>query len=158
MTDVYRRLQSNKVEYKLTILILSLPTRLDTLDRLLQKLKNQTIQKAVQVIYLGDNKSMSIGEKRNLALLLPKGRYVTFIDDDDDIDPQYIEKILEAIEENPEVITFKVKKFSNGKHEKEYHYYMNNGPVRIAPDRTHYKMNPNHLCVWRKDIIKESYM
>jgi glycosyltransferase involved in cell wall biosynthesis len=159
MNGLYRRIQTGKrVEYKLSILILSLRSRLDTLAPLIQTLSNQTVQKPVQLLYLGDNKSMSVGEKRNDLLSIAKGKYVCFIDDDDTITPDYVDEILKAIEQTPEVITFNVKKFDKGVFLNERRFYLNNGPDRIAPDRSHYKMLPNHLCVWRKDIIQKLFM
>lgn len=152
--DLYWRINSNKVEYKLTILILSLPNRLDKISELLAHLNRQAFGKYVQILYLGDNKSMKVGEKRNAILSLSKGRYITFIDDDDWVSDDYIDKILEAIEHEPEVITFRVAQFRDGEPQKEQRFYLHNGPQRISqPDRTHYKMFPNHLCVWRRDIV-----
>ena len=157
MSDVYRRLQSNRVEYKLSVLILSLPNRLEKLSSLLSSLNKQCIRKPVQVLYLGDNKSMTVGEKRNQILSIAKGRYISFVDDDDTISDDYVQKILDAIEDNPQVITFKVQQYRNGIKGKYQKYYLNNGPIRNHPDMTHKKMAPDHLCVWRKDIIKESF-
>ena len=155
---MYRRLQTNKVEYKLTVLILSLPNRLDSFSRLYKELNKQIINKPVQIIYLGDNKSMTVGEKRNMALSIAKGRYVAFIDDDDMITLDYIESLLEAIEMNPEVITFNVEKTTDGKDKKLHKYYLNNGrSCYLSPDRSHYKMLPNHLCAWRKDVISKDF-
>lgn len=155
--DLYRRLQNNKVEYKLTILILSLPNRFDGLRILLGHLQRLCVNKPVQILYLGDNKSMSVGEKRNMALSMASGRYITFIDDDDSIDKDYVNDILEAIELNPEVITFRVQKYRNQVLDKEQRFTNATSRVYLSPDRTHYKMPPNHLCVWRKDVIKESF-
>lgn len=154
----YRRLQSNKVEYKLTLLILSLPNRLQYLDPLLRRINKQIVREPVQVLYLGDNKSVTVGEKRNLVLSLAKGRYVAFIDDDDMIAEDYIKEVLEATKTNPEVITFNYVKTNSGQDAKEHRYYKNNGrSIYQSPDRTHYKLLPNHLCVWRKDVITEDF-
>ncbi len=101
---------------------------------------------------------MKVGEKRNAIMSLSKGRYITFIDDDDWVADDYVAKILEAIEQNPEVITFRVQQ--TGEDAREHRYYLNNGglgPRVSQPDRTHYKLSPNHLCVWRKDVVKEDF-
>ena len=155
---MYRRLQNNKVEYKLSILILTLKSRKDELDRLLKAINSQTINKPVQVLYLGDNKSVTVGEKRNMILTLATGRYVTFIDDDDMISSKYIDTILEAIESEPDVITFNFEKTSNGTNRKLHKYYKDNGrAIYLSPDRTHYKMLPNHLSVWKRDVINKDF-
>ena len=150
----YEILQDNKVEYKLTILILSLHNRLDKLSSLYQSLQRQVINHSVQIIYLGDNKSLSVGQKRNAAMRLVNGRYFCFIDDDDKINPNYVNSIMEAIEHNPDVITFDYLKTNNGRGEKLHKYYKNNYKgIYLAPDLSHYKLLPNHLSVWKKDIV-----
>ena len=72
----------------------------------------------------------------------------------------YIEKILEAIEHQPNVITFKVDKIRNGQHEKIQLFNKAHGDMNYtvrAGDTRIQKMLPNHLCVWRKDIISEAF-
>lgn len=157
MGDLYKRLQSKKVEYDLSVLILSIPKRLDKLTSLLDTLKRQSVNKSVQLLYLGDNRSMSVGSKRNAALAMASGRYVCFVDDDDEVSGMYVSKLLEAIESGPEVIAFKVQKYRNGVKDKEQRFSTKTHRVYLAPDQTHYLMPPNHLCAWRRDIIKEEF-
>ena len=45
---------------------------------------------------------MSTGEKRNLLLSRAEGKYICFIDDDDDISDDYVSSIMRALEENPD--------------------------------------------------------
>lgn len=157
MAELYSRLKKKNPNYDLTILVLTLPNRTEKLQNLLKELKRQSINKSVQIIYLGDNKSMSVGAKRNLALSTSTGKYVTFIDDDDWVASNYIDKITEAILLNPEVITFNFQKYENGVKKKLCKYYMNAGRPYLSPDKTHYKLAANHLCVWRRDILKEPF-
>lgn len=71
-----------------------------------EKLNKQIDGREVEVLWLGDNKSMSIGEKREHLINISKGDYVSFIDDDDDISDTYIDDALKAFETNPDVVTF----------------------------------------------------
>jgi glycosyltransferase involved in cell wall biosynthesis len=155
--DLYDRITSRKVKYDLSILVLSLPGRLEKATKLIKELSRQAVKGSVQIVYLGDNKSLSVGEKRNLALTVSSGTYVAFIDDDDWVTPDYIESLLEAIKTAPEVITFRVMKYRNGVEDKEQRFYLNVGVPYLSPDKSHYKMCPNHLCAWRRDLIKERY-
>lgn len=153
---MYRRLHKNKVEYQLTILILTLPSR--DIKPIFKKLQSQIINRSVQILYVGDNKSTSVGVKRNKALSLANGRYVTFIDDDDMISYDYIDEIFKVIEQQPDVITFNYIKTINGNNDKLHKYYKNNGrAIYMSPDKSHYKMLPNHLCVWRKEKIVHDF-
>ena len=155
------RLRTNKVEFLLTVLVITLKNRASELKELLDLLYHQADQKPVQILWLGDNKSLITGDKRNAIMSLANGRYLTFVDDDDLITENYIEKILEAIDHNPEVITFLVDKHRNGTHEKfqrfDIDYQQNYTTVDRAAKRRYQNMVPNHLCVWRKDIIKEAF-
>lgn len=54
------------------------------------------------------NEGLSYGGKRNAIMRVARGEYVACVDDDDEIHPEYIPKILEAIEQGPDVVGFKV--------------------------------------------------
>jgi glycosyltransferase involved in cell wall biosynthesis len=47
-----------------------------------------------------DNREMSIGNKRQKLLENAKGKYLSFIDDDDDITDAYVEDVLQMIRNN----------------------------------------------------------
>jgi glycosyltransferase involved in cell wall biosynthesis len=85
---------------KLTVCILSLPDRLNFLSSLLQELYSQPLQylKKTEILIAVDTKQYTIGEKRNQLLDAAKGKYITFIDDDDSISPNYLESIFKGIE------------------------------------------------------------
>jgi len=94
----------------LSILILTLPTRIDLYSRLIKSLNQQVIENnlmhRVQILTLGDTKEISVGEKRNILLNKSIGRYVCFIDDDDVIATNYLSFIMSALNSNADVITF----------------------------------------------------
>lgn len=143
---------------KLSILILSAPERLDKLSKLLQELFNQIIGREIEVIYLGDNLKMTVGEKRNKAVSAARGEYVCFIDDDDMIAKNYIEKIYEAILKKPDVVTFLVRKTYNGKPEQIQKFERIGRRILDPTLKQKFGMKvltmpPNHLCVWDKSIF-----
>lgn len=96
---------------KLSILVCSLSSRVDKLNRLLQVLQPQ-ITEQVELLIKTDNGEIPIGKKRNLLLEEAKGDYVAFVDDDDLVSTDYVIKILEATRNNPDccslngIITF----------------------------------------------------
>jgi glycosyltransferase involved in cell wall biosynthesis len=69
----------------------------------------------VQIIYLGDDQEMSVGEKRNLLMSMAKGEYMCFVDDDDRVTHNYVEAIMGDLLQHPnkDVYTFKVS-YSDG--------------------------------------------
>lgn len=72
----------------------------------------------IEVIYCIDDKSITIGEKRETLYKYASGLYSWQIDDDDSIAPNAIQIILEAIKNNPDVdcITFREKCMINGEY------------------------------------------
>lgn len=51
---------------------------------------------------------LTFGAKRNSILKVAQGEYVTSFDDDDEPHPEYLERILKAIDQKPDVIGYKV--------------------------------------------------
>ena len=94
----------------LSILIPTLPARIEMLSMLMQRLNKQIIDFGliyrVQILTLCDTKEYSVGKKRNMLLEMSCGKYVCFIDDDDQISDKYIFEIMRATQSNPDVITF----------------------------------------------------
>jgi hypothetical protein len=91
---------------KLSILICSVQKRLHKFAQLAEHLEKQAQNKPVEILWLGDNKSMTVGEKRNKLLSLAKGQYVCFVDDDDWVADDYIDELLKGTESGADVICF----------------------------------------------------
>lgn len=152
---------ANKMNYKLTILIPTLSSRSVKLQELIIELNYQIQNKPVQVLWLGDNKSMTTGEKRNSLLKIAKGDFITFVDDDDRIADNYIDVLLKAIEENPHktVICFRGKQTTDGKQDLDFQYNVNFGRnFKKEIDGQRWKvMLPDHLCCWNRFRITEQF-
>ena len=107
----------NKDDIKLSILILSIPSRFDIVRPLIDKLMDQIGDKEdVEILSLMDNKSLHIYEKRNELMKIARGSHLTWLDDDDDISDNYVSKLTETIENNPDVdvISFNQICYLNG--------------------------------------------
>lgn len=91
----------------LSILILSCPSRRKIhLQTILDKVEGQIdlYPKAeVEVLVFYDNKKRSVGEKRNNMIQMANGKYVTFLDDDDDVADNYISVMCDTLLENPDI-------------------------------------------------------
>jgi glycosyltransferase involved in cell wall biosynthesis len=136
----------------LSILIPTLPARIDCLSRLMQTLNKQIIDfeliDRVQILTFCDTKEYSVGVKRNMLVDMSCGKYVCFIDDDDQISDKYIFEIMRAIQSNADVITFcgeyienQTQFFSISRlHRQNYSDF--NGIYRL----------PNHLCPIKREI------
>jgi len=128
---------------KLSILIPQLPSR-DS-SRLLQELHTQAEDLPVEILCLKDDSNS--GVKRNLLTKQAQGEYICFVDDDDRVSTNYLSSIIEALQTNPDLVTFNLE--------------MNNGQKRETwkfcgahDDRRLGLMLPNHLCVWKKSLAE----
>lgn len=104
----------------------------------------------VEIMILTDNKSMMLGEKRNVMVDAARGEYVQFIDDDDRIAEDMISSVLAATADRPDVITFLASVSINGAEPKPCHY-----SLRWASDQNTangYRRLPNHICAVRREF------
>ena len=139
---------------RLSILICSIPRRLEMLETLINgPLRFAQQHRHVEVLWLGDNKRRSIGAKRNALLSIAQGDFFAFIDDDDDVEQDYLPSILAAIEDNPDAdcIVFDTITYNGdtgtkkrNKVGKEY------GRTETADLVT---CPPTHTMVWRTSLI-----
>lgn len=146
------KIQQNK---KLSVLILSMNRRKKYLDRLLSVL-NPQLNDDVEVLTNIDNGEKSIGTKRNELLKQSQGDYVCFIDDDDIISNDYIEKILSALKSGPDCVGIHLLHKEDGVlrgltyHSLKYDTWWDE-PNQTNLTLKNYYRNPNHLNPVKRD-------
>lgn len=86
---------------RLSLLIATLTSRSSVCEQITSEIVNQ-LTTEVEMLILPDNGEQTIGAKRNSLLSAATGDYVAFIDDDDMISKDYVEKVLAALEGNPD--------------------------------------------------------
>jgi len=148
-------------EVLFTVMILSIPSRLDKLTDLYSRLEKQVGDRTdVEILCLVDNKSMTIGEKRNVVLEAARGKFVACLDDDDTISDDYIEKICDNLSDEVDVLCFEQHCMINGE-EVMVSFDMRhegNDPLTRGPDGKLVTMRrlPWHMCVWKSEIAKQT--
>ena len=106
--------------------------------------------KEVELITCKDDKTLSIGEKRELLYKQASGLYSWQIDDDDSIADNAIELILEAIKQKPDCITFRENCMMNGK------YYTCNHSLKYDDWADNFDGFDFVRTPFYKDVIKTS--
>ena len=160
--SVHFRIKKNtQLNYKLSILIPTLSSRSEKLKTLIEELTYQIQRKPVQILWIGDNKSMSVGEKRNNLIDMAKGDFIAFVDDDDKIHESYIATLLSAINDNSDktVICFRGEQTTDGHQDIPFRYNVNFGRnFKKTIDGQRWKvMLPDHLCCWNRNKITERF-
>jgi glycosyltransferase involved in cell wall biosynthesis len=83
-----------------SILIAGIPERYHTVQPLLLSLlEHQSLARIpdTEVLYLMDNRRRPVGAKRNVLLDAARGEYISFIDDDDEVASDYVDRIRNSI-------------------------------------------------------------
>jgi len=151
------------LEIKLSILILTVPERKGKMDAIIEDLNFQIGTLPVEFLWLGDNKRRTVGEKRNDLHYIANGTWLQFLDDDDLLHSESIKRELEVIRDNPEkkVICFRGTQNHGGSKDLEFRFDRRTSAVSsVKSDGQGGRfraMIPNHLCIWRKDAIKEKF-
>lgn len=165
-----------------SILICAIPERYHSVQPLLYNLlERQGVARAadVELHYLMDNKRRPVGAKRNALLAMAQGEYVSFIDDDDDVAPDYVDRVHKAIvagrraDPPVDVICFHQRATlhpHNIVHECTYSlsHWKNRPPEQrrqLAPafdgngqpiaNALLWTGPPAHTMVWRREVVKD---
>lgn len=143
---------------KLSILICSLESRKELFSHgLLLQLIEQIDGRHNEVDYevIRDSGEKSTGQKRNELLGMAKGEYVCFIDDDDEISPNYINILLEAIKTNPDCVSLRGVMTTSGANPETFEHSIKYKSYKTTNNPIKYERYPNHLNCIRASIAKQ---
>lgn len=106
--DMYTYIMRKRYTYDWSVLIPTIPGREASLQRLLTTFREKVNRICPSLrldMKIGfDNKEKSIGMKREALLQSAQGKYVSFIDDDDEITDAYVEDVWQMIQNNQHVM------------------------------------------------------
>lgn len=131
---------------RLSILIAAMRNR--PWQKIYDSLRDQAKRYGDQVevlIELDDGESTS-GSKRQKLLNASRGEYVTCVDDDDAVDPDYVSCLLSASNSKADVLTFCLGFHVDGRRTETWKFGL------YTNDRRRGLMCVNHLCAWRREI------
>lgn len=136
----------------LSILVCSVSERADNFAVSIQRQINDQVNRLesperVEVIVLTDNRHMSIGTKRNHLVNMASGRYTVFVDDDDEITPDYVASLLEATKSGADVLTFNLEYRLNGKKMRVLRH-----SLKYTDDNRRGLNTPRHTSAVKRDI------
>lgn len=148
----------------LSILIPTIPSRIKMFDFVSDKVTDQIMQMekmhptlgAIEFLYHEGgaylNGGLSIGKKRQELVEMSTGKYLCFLDDDEDIAPNYVETLVRLCQSDADVITF--RSFA-----KTDFYWsvidmrLGNPNEEATPERI-VKRNWWHICPVKSEIAK----
>jgi hypothetical protein len=151
--DMYTYIRRKTYEYDWSVLIPTIPGREDGLRNLLSSIREKLSRIApdlrVEYCVRFDNREMSIGLKREELLQKCLGKYMSFIDDDDDITDAYIEDLVQTIRGNYPVMRLRgqINQYTFT------HSLENKLTGKMAKDNV-FLRPPNHLNPMMSDVAK----
>ena len=100
----------------LSILIPTVVSRENVLSRMLRNIQQSYVAEQIEVVVCRDDMRVPVGAKRNLLLAEARGKWTTFVDDDDELHPEFCTLILKAIREHPDIdqVGYKLLYVHNG--------------------------------------------
>lgn len=98
---------------KWEILIPHIPHRHAQLLRLLDALEPQ-MRRGVAVVIYSDNLEVGYGDKCQALLQASSAEYVSWLSNDDGVAPDFVPAILEALEQKPDYVGFRVRYTEDG--------------------------------------------
>ena len=144
---------------KLSILIPTLPNRKAFLDDLYDQLEDQIHKSGYEgqiEVHINPNPNESIGSKRNNLLYMATGEYTCFIDDDDEIDKDYIKTIMQGRNKSPDCISLRGIYSIDGKIDGTFEHSIKYKAYRtVYVNQIKYERYPNHLNVIKAEISKK---
>lgn len=148
----------------LSILTPTIPSRDDIFNKLRHEIANQYYNLRLTHPTLGhvdfrsdDGQSfmdggLSIGKKRQSLVQQAKGEYLCFLDDDEDIAPNYLETLVRLCHSGKDVITFR-SFIKNDFYWSVVDMRLGNSNEEATPDRI-VKRNAWHVCPVRSKYAK----
>ncbi len=73
------------------------PQFIQLFTKILRQIEAQNLENRIEIIFFSDNREADVGFKRNQLLSAAKGKYTCFVDDDDDLDEEYIQLIYNKL-------------------------------------------------------------
>lgn len=136
----------------LSILICHLPEREHFMDRLKSVLLPQIENHPeVEILIDPSGREMPTGTKRNLLMQRANGKYTVFIDVDDLVSSDYVERILEATKSDPDVITINGLYVEDNKWEKPWIMRLGQN---YSDTKDFFYRWPNHISPMKKSLIQ----
>jgi len=142
-----------------SILIPTLSSRVEQcltlVDKLLDQVERGNYIGLVEIVTLYDNGEKSIGTKRNELIQMSKGKYIAFVDDDDELATNYIDLLMDGIAKGVDCCSLRGIFTQDGgspqlfEHSIKYEYWT------TTDNAIKYERPPNHLNCIKKEIANQ---
>ena len=120
-------------------------------DKIRAQIQAADLVGQVEHLVLFDDKTRTIGAKRQALLDVARGQYVVFCDDDDDVAPEYVWSIVSATKSNADVIVWRQLATVNGQ-ESTIDFNLRHQDEPFNPGGVT-KRNAWHVNAWKRELV-----
>ncbi len=138
---------------KLEILIPTMPARAAMLKTLMDALRPQ-LKSCVRVTV--DDGPGSVGIKRQRMIEEAQGDYVVFVDDDDMVAPDYVDRILPCLKTEPDVVGITMHVTMDGHDYRPSPIFRHSLRFRENRNWQGQDRTPHHLCPTKRKVATKS--
>lgn len=141
----------------ISILIPSIPSRLDKLTALIGKIEAQAHPQVEVLVYL-DNKKRALGFKRNNLMDQAQGKFLCHIDDDDSVSERFVELLIPECAHDVDLIAYDADCSLNGA--PPFRVFTQLGAVNEQPKHlvggrySNILRSPWSWCLWRTELAR----
>lgn len=107
----------------------------------------------VEILVDVDAGQAKSGVKRQNLLVRARGDYLAFVDDDDEVAPDYLRRIVDGCRRGVDVVTFDLR-FRSADWKGDEVWSFGFGPNDRKKGSPRANMWANHLCAWRQDVAR----
>lgn len=144
----------------LSILICTLPERKESYDYINKKLMNQCFDLGVFCneveICSHNNNVLTTGAKRNALLEMARGKFIVFVDDDDDVSDDYVEKIFFTILKHPYIDCIGIEGIITTDGLQQKNWIISIDCKDWYEENDVYFRTPNHISPVRREIALQA--
>jgi hypothetical protein len=144
---------------KLSILICTVEERKEQFNKLFNRIVSLVVDfNGVEVLYNDAPRydlpgGLTVGEKRQALIDKAKGKYIMFVDDDDDIYGHFITDLYPLLEQDVDVINAKVQSYIDGKsHIINQSIYFDSEQLQDGETKRY----PSVMSVWNRELTNKA--
>ena len=147
-------LQPPEPDIRWSILIPTVPSRRNSLWKVLTVLEPQVAQHDdIELLVLEDNRKRSYGEKLQAMIDIAQGTYVSFVDDDDMVNAEYVACIYPWLDGVRDCVGIIGEITVEGLNPLPVYYSIQYPEWKNTPEG--YYRSPQHLNPIRRDIVRQ---
>ena len=144
---------TEEVPIDLTIIVCSVPSRTAKALDLFSRLCDEAPEN-FEILLIAYNKKRSIGKKRQMGLDMAQGRYVMWIDDDDDFTDYTFPELERAVKQDKDVICGHSLAIVNG-NPGYIEFDIKNKNEEFKPGGFCKRLPFPQGCAWKLDLVKD---